>query len=63
MSHEGEDSPNAVTLFFTATMLAGSVHEQVFKKSPAEECFRPWWETLVDGVLATMIGLGKFVDS
>lgn len=38
---------------------ANSVRQQLLTRPKAEMCFRPWWDTVEDYVLITMLGLGQ----
>ena len=35
------------------------VRHQLLTRPKAEMCFRPWWDTVEDYVLITMLGLGR----
>ena len=40
--------------------LDGEVKRSLLDRTDAEKAFRPWWDTLEDTLLNTLIGLGKF---
>ena len=40
-------------------MLDPGVRQQLLTRPKAEMCFRPWWDTIEDSVLVTMLGLGE----
>jgi len=43
-----------------ATMaLDGDVRRNLLDRTDAEKVFRPWWDTLEDMLLNTLIGLGE----
>ncbi len=41
---------------------ANSVRQQLLTRPKAEMCFRPWWDTVEDYVLITMLGLGQKIN-
>lgn len=44
-------------------MFDPGLRQQILTRPKAEMCFRPWWDTIEDSVLITMIGLGKRAGS
>ena len=40
-------------------MFDPGLRQQILTRPKAEMCFRPWWDTIEDTVLVTMIGLGR----
>ncbi len=41
---------------------AASVRQQLLTRPKAEMCFRPWWDTVEDYVLITMLALGEYSE-
>ena len=39
--------------------LDGDVRKSLLDRTDAEKAFRPWWDTIEDMLLNTLIGLGK----
>ena len=39
--------------------LDGDVRKTLLDRTDAEKVFRPWWDTIEDMLLNTLIGLGK----
>ena len=39
--------------------LDGEVRKSLLDRTDAEKAFRPWWDTLEDTLLNTLIALGK----
>ena len=44
-------------------MMDAGVRQQLLTRPKAEMCFRPWWDTIEDSVLVTMLGLGTKTQS
>ena len=44
-----------------AMALDGDVRKSLLDRTDAEKVFRPWWDTIEDMLLNTLIGLGKQV--
>ena len=40
-------------------MFDPGIRQQILTRPKAEMCFRPWWDTIEDTVLVSMIGLGN----
>ena len=40
-------------------MFDPGIRQQLLTRPKAEMCFRPWWDTIEDTVLVSMIGLGN----
>ena len=40
-------------------MLNSSVQQHVLKRPKAELVFRPWWDTIEDCVLSSMLAIGR----
>ena len=44
-------------------MLDPGVRQKLLSRPKAEMCFRPWWDTIEDSVLVSMVGLGRAMSS
>ena len=44
-----------------ATVLEGDVKKNLLERTEAEKVFRPWWDTLEDCLLNTLIVIGELI--
>ena len=44
-----------------AALMDGELRKSLLDRTDSEKAFRPWWDTLEDTLLNTLIALGKNV--
>ena len=51
--------PDIYIIWIEMAALGGDLRKQILGHSDAEKAFRPWWDNLEDGIMYSLVVMGK----